>query len=759
MRVAGILFSGENGSGRMGHFNFTTSALRFVTIAATATAFACAGAEISSSSGLSVRVDDKSGNYELTAMRPAWKFSGSIGTSLDDVSTNSGSDALGGYEQIQFKWQRDGKPMTGWVRLHEASGAALFSQTCVEAMAAPPAPFPAFTNLPDLHVFSYGQKTFSPPHFEASQSGGPWLLFDDQTNAAIISPANHFMVASMSGDGHTLVASGGNTNLQNLPAGYAQETLMVLDGGINHTWYEWGHALLALEGAKRPANDADATLKYLGYWTDNGAGYYYNYDADKGYAGTMQALVERYRAEQFPIRYLQLDSWWYYKTTTDANGKAGKPKKSEKLPEGEWNRYGGLLEYKAHPFVFPEGLAAFDKKIGLPLVTHNRWIDPTSPYVQHYKISGVAAVDPKWWDDIASYLKESGIATYEQDWLDRIYIYSPAFSREAGVGEAFLDNMSRACRERGITMQYCMPLPCHFLQGSRYSNLTTIRTSGDRFNKDRWNDFLYTSRMASALGIWPWTDVFMSTERDNVLLATLSAGPVGIGDLMGHETKTNIFQSVRADGVIVKPDAPMVPMDASYLADAKKEAGPLLASTFTEHDGVRTEYVFAWNRPGKPAGNVHLNLAEFGARGPAYVYDYFSGSAKRVEAGADFSALLAENATAFYVIAPVGKSGIAFLGDADKFVGTGRQRIDLLRDEPGKLGVGVLFAQNENSVTLHGFAASAPKAVVTGGTAGEVHYDKATGHFTVEVKVAAEKALDTYASDPVRRETVVLETK
>ena len=204
--------------------------------------------------------------------------------------------------------------------------------------------------------------------------------------------------------------------------------------------------------------------------------------------------------EQIPIRYLQLDSWWYYKSTTDPDGQPGKEKKSNKLPAGEWNRYGGLLEYKAHTDLFPNGLDAFQKSIGLPLVTHNRWIDPASPYHQQYKISGIAAVDPKWWDHIADYMKSSGIVTYEQDWLDRIYTYSPAFSSNVETGEAFLDNMARACEEQGITIQYCMPYPCYFLQGSRYANLTTIRTSGDRFNTNHWNDFLYTSRLAASHG-------------------------------------------------------------------------------------------------------------------------------------------------------------------------------------------------------------------------------------------------------------------
>src|SRR5208282_2429220 len=149
--------------------------------------------------------------------------------------------------------------------------------------------------------------------------------------------------------------------------------------------------------------------------------------------------------------------------------------------------------------------------------------------------------------------------------------------------------------------------PCYFMQGCRYDNLTTIRTSDDRFEPARWNDFLYTSRLASALGIWPWADVFMSDETNNLLLATLSAGPVGIGDMLGAENGPNLFQAVRRDGVIVKPDAPIVPLDQCYIADANQQPSPLVASTFTQQGGRKTSYVFAFNRSGTAADQVRFS--------------------------------------------------------------------------------------------------------------------------------------------------------
>ena len=708
--------------------------------------------------GLSLQLDAAKGMYELKLDHLNWVLGGSVPGPIANVKTGQGEDALGRYEQTAFSWNEAQIPLTGFIRVYRDRQLVVFSQTCGTALDLPPSAFPDFTNIPaGLNVFSHGLRTFAPPQFAASASSTPWLLFDDSANSCIISPASHFMVASMVGDGKNRVASGFNPNLRGLPAGFTQATLLAFGPGINRTWQSWGRALLELQSAKRPANDADLVLKYLGYWTDNGAGYYYNFDADKGYAGTLIALAARYRQEQIPLHYLQLDSWWYYKTTTNPDGSPGHEQKSKKYPASEWNRYGGTLAYTAHTNLFPQGLPAFEREVGLPLITHARWIDPESPYRKEFKSSGLVITDPFWWDQTAAYLKSSGVVNYEQDWLDRIYKYSPAFASNVDMAEAFLDNMARSCAAQGISLQYCMPYAAYFMQGSRYPNLTTIRTSDDTFTFARWNDFLYTSQLGACLGIWPWTDVFKSSETGNVLLATLSAGPVGIGDIIGRETKTNILQAVRADGVIVKPDMPLVPLDRSYLADAHKVPAPLIASTHSQHGDITTTYVVAINRLKTKGGDVNFNLEELGINGPAYVFNYFSGAVEKLDAGGAFTAPLATNNYAFYIIAPVGRSGIAFLGDRNKFASTGSQRIAAWHEANGRLNVEVTLAENEEAVTFHGYAASKPAVSVGGGTPEALAYDTASGYFSV--KLTPNGPVDRSGSDPVRHLSVNLQLK
>ncbi len=248
-------------------------------------------AEIHSPAGLSARVDEPTGAYELVATNFDWHFAGSLGGAVKNATVNHGQDSLGAYEEISLAWNDGLLPMSGRIRLYDAKPLARFFDRCGAATEMPPSPFPSFTHLPaNLHRFSYRQDTFAPPQFAANDCSTPWLLFDDQADALVISPASHLMVASLLGDGERTMASGFNPQLRNLPAGFEQQTLMAFGRGINQTWDAWGRTLTGLEGATRPGNDADRVLKYFGYWTDNGAFYYYNYDLDLGYAGTLAAL-------------------------------------------------------------------------------------------------------------------------------------------------------------------------------------------------------------------------------------------------------------------------------------------------------------------------------------------------------------------------------------------------------------------------------------------------------------------------------------
>lgn len=721
----------------------------------------------SAKTGVSVQLDETTGAYRVTATNPAWSFAGSLGVAASAVHTTEGQDGAGTYQQIEFNWQAGPAPMRGVIRLYRENPLVLFQYTYLQASSTPTVAFPRFTAIPDeptptqenLFHFSYAKTTRAPAQFLLGQYSTPWLLFDGKANAMVISPASNFFLASMQGDGINLMASGLNGKLDSVPAGFTQKTLMVIAPGIRNAWDIWGHGLTGISGKKRPGNESDVILKYLGYWTDNGATYYYKFDPKLGYAGTLEAVAAQYRKEKIPVHYMQLDSWWYDKAYDGM---------SPDDHTGKWDGHRGTMLYEANSQLFPNGLKAFQQSIGMPLAVHGRWISRNSPYMKNYNFVGLAPVDSRWWNKIADYMAANGVVMYEQDWNDYIN-YQSGFQRTLSTGDEFYGGMASSSNHHNITMQYCGGLPSSYLQGSLYSNLTTTRVSDDRFGRPRWQDFLYTSQLAYAVGAWPWTDVYLSHETDNILLSTLSAGPVGIGDALGAVNRTNIFKAVRADGVIVKPDVPIMPLDRMYVAgaeDTKMVAHgkssdppipPMIGSAWTNEnaDGsLRTAYVFAFSRTGRVHETVHFTPKEAGSEGPAYVYDYFNHLVSRVGKGQEFQVEIAPEGVGYYVVAPIGPSGIALFGDKGKFVSMGRQRIASVTENPHSVTVEVLFAPGEDSIELFGAAAVKPTVSANKGSVGAVSFTKDNEMFSVRISPDNHVSAETVDGDPVRRVTV-----
>lgn len=787
------------------------------------------------------------GDWQVSFAKPDWTFAGTVGTAATGIATTSGHDPLGAYTETTFAYQADGAKKAA-IRTYAAAPIVIFTDTYVDA-ATNTSAFPAVATYPALpHKLSH-QGCFGHYQFNsfAEAADSPWLFFDDNGDTFTISAANHFQQAETTMAGNGTITAGVLASITDLPAGFTRQTILVAGNGIDTTYRTWGGALTTLGGKKPTASDSGALLNTLGYWTDHGAVYYYTYDTSLGYTGTLQAVADEWAAKKIPLGYLQLDSWWY-----------------PKGPQADWtDNADGEYLYQADPTLFPNGLAAFQQQIGVPLVTHARWLTATSPYRTEYQTSGNVVTDPRFWQHTMSYLRDAGVVVYEQDWL--CSNAQPDYNLTDP--DAFFDNMAHNAAAENLTMQYCMALPRDYLQSTRYGNLTTIRVSDDRFEPTKWDAFLYDSQLASALGVWPWCDVFMSAEITNLLLANLSAGPVGVGDGLGQVSAANLAQVARTDGVIVKPDVPIVPTEATYLADAAGTNPAMVAATHVQHDnGLRYAYVFAYgrqlsapggayqaetatlsgaiaahdntgytgtgyadyqhasgdyvqwtvqvasageyvlawryangdtaNRPlaitvdntdagtlpfapttgwaswayqsmtvaltagthtiratatGTSGGNIdYLDITtgtpaqpsqaasftpqELGITAPAYVYDYFAETGTLLPAGGRANVAVADGS--YWIVAPVGRSGIAFLGDAGKFVAHGVKRIPQLSDN-GALRVTVQFAPGEGPVTLHGHAATQPHAIATSGRISASTYDPTTKRFTLTVTAAA----------------------
>src|SRR5438045_3524361 len=52
--------------------------------------------------GVSVKIDDAKGSYDIVREKPAQRFSGSIGAELERVMQGGGQDELGKFESVSF---------------------------------------------------------------------------------------------------------------------------------------------------------------------------------------------------------------------------------------------------------------------------------------------------------------------------------------------------------------------------------------------------------------------------------------------------------------------------------------------------------------------------------------------------------------------------------------------------------------------------------------------------------------------------------
>ena len=648
----------------------------------------------------------RDGGYAVTVASIHVAFTGRLNATPSSVIGGRGSDSIGAYAGLTAEYNTAGTRRLASIRVYDARPLALFATRYVDA-AANTDPFPVLTSVPALPFhMGYGDSGFAPPTFVNPGVQGPYTAFDAAGDTFTVSPAANYMVAAQTRAGDA-IAGGIDASIARLPAGFAHATLLAAGRGINATMGAWGGGILALGKGAPVTSTSSVVLNRLGYWTDNGAAYYYAHAPGQNYEQTLPAMRSEFADKGVPLGYMQLDSWWYMKA-----------------------RDNGLYRYAADPHLLPGGLAGLQGGLDLPLVTHSRWLSSDSPYRLQFPISNNVPISRSYYDAILSDTSAAGAVMYEQDWLSL-----QARPRETLTdAPALLQAMATGAADNGQTVQLCMAEPRHFLEASRWPAITTARVSYDRFHPANWDAFLYTSQLATDVGVWPWSDVFMSSETDNLLLATLSAGIVGVGDPEGRVNAANLLHSVRGDGVIVKPDTPIVPLDSSFLADAiaasaHSAPGPMVAATRTDHGGGMVGAdVVAYARGGTTP--YSFSPADVGIPGDAYVYDYFAKKGVIVGAGQTYTGDAA-GGLRYDIAVPVGRSGIAFLGATGNFASLGRARINAAADD-GRVHTTVAFTATERSVTLSGYSPSRP-AVMADGHKVATRWDSGTGIFSADI--------------------------
>ncbi|HTX06426.1 MAG TPA: hypothetical protein VMD06_11420 [Steroidobacteraceae bacterium] len=646
---------------------------------------------------------DGSGAYEVRCRDSRCSLAGKLSEKPALITRSSGADELGPWREVDARTDLE----QAAIRVYESHPIVLFSDKRLRPDRNADV-FPSFEALPSgLMKLGFRVDTFAPHEFGSLGAEGPWVLFDQARKTMVLAPADHFLVADMRDAPGNVDVGGIDPTIAALPAGFRHRTLLVLGNGIGATLDAWGRALQVLNGKKPVSNEADVMLRKFGYWTDNGAAYYYHFVPSLGYEGTLLAVRDAYRKLGVAAAYMELDSWWYPKE--QGNSLAAMAVNGETV-------------YRANPQLFPQGLRAFHEQLGLPFVVHARWVAEDSPYRREYRMSRNVVLSPAFWSGTASYLHDSGVTVYEQDWLNdnarpAINLTDP---------RQFLGNMAHAMGKDGVAVEYCMELPGYLLASTRYQDVEAARVAGDRLEPSKWTDFLYGSALAHAVGLWPWSDVFLSKELPELILSTLSAGPVGVGDALGQIDASNLKRAMRSDSVLLKPDVPAQPLDAVYVSDAQGSEAPMIAAT---RSGDERE-VFAYPRA-QGEQEAEVSLRELGISGPAYEWDWVRQKGRRIAAGGSFQ-MSFQDGWAYAVVTPIGSDHIALLGDTAKIVPLARERFPRVTNARYARVV-VAYAPGEEAVTLTGYAPRRPTVRAIRGRVGPFGYSPATHLFHVAV--------------------------
>ena len=415
---------------------------------------------------------------------------------------------------------------------------------------------------------------------KTGMSGGPLVLFNltdqGQNDAIIISPFSQFMSTSLSRN-EKILEYGFLGSIRSIPLNSTNSLIIYYSSkGINKLVEEWGKTMQIAFNRTNINRLNDLTINYLGYYTDNGAYYYYHTEKEMNYQETIIKIKENIT---LPIHYIQLDSWWYYRGLGD-----------------------GVKQWIARTDIFPDGLSGLSKQINhLPLAAHNRYWSLDTIYADKYhfiidksNMKSLPLGNDSFWIDLFNQSSSNwNLILYEQDWMNHQTIDFIPLREDIYLGRQWLLSMGNAAEQFNINIQYCMSLPRHGLQALEINRVTQARVSDDYYihivqHISQWNIGI-SSMFVNALGMAPFKDVFWSNEIEpgspykstakeplpdrEILIATLSTGPVVFGDGINYIDMIRILKCCRQDGLILKPSRPLTMID-------------LLISDWAQNNGI-----------------------------------------------------------------------------------------------------------------------------------------------------------------------------
>lgn len=445
-------------------------------------------------------------------------------------------------------------------------------------------------------------------------------------------------------------------------------------------------------------------------------------------ADTLIAVQKSLAAAGVPVRYYQLDAFWYY-----AQGPDWKLCAEDWIPEPQLFPNGlaalsrsmssplqkdgmGMMLYLLYPtsfFILPSSYNHSIKRlIGrsryIPEVCANnsyssnftfyksfQWIPTTGP---------IALVSAPESEQFYGALFDWGLANgamvaFEIDFMDYQLLQFPVLLQNVGLAEQWQVGIGAAAQARNLSVQLCMEVPAELMTTLLSDSITNARGSGDGGTDVA--GFAASSLLMSTLGISPFTDNFFSgvgkdggkSAHLRTALAIMSRGPVGFGDEVGKFNATLLKRTCTADGVLLQPSETAVQLDSpNYCADGCHSLVTSTVSRIKVDDHIWTfGIIMAFSaQPGvTPMPSSQVRFAELPAlvsSGHDYMYWRLDDPAcasggdvqsclQTIDAGHPAHIVDSESSgLAIFLVAPV-MQGWVLLGEVSKLVPISEDRI------------------------------------------------------------------------------------
>ncbi|MHA1784505.1 MAG: hypothetical protein ACTSVE_04865 [Candidatus Helarchaeota archaeon] len=677
---------------------------------------------------------------------------------LKEKSEREGNDRIGKYHLLNLKWQFEDlkiEIITNFY-LYEETSYIIFEQYFPVELKdietgnfkTPITYFPCFENKsPNKRILTYKNAIFFPPSRKIDSNMAPVAFFDDECNTFLLCSMNNFLVSYIHQNKKTREISGSlNGELKEIPANYSQRFILYFNKGINESFEKMGNLLLKFHDSKRKSPYDCPTLKYLGYWTDNGAYYYYRTEKGLNYEETILKLNEYFDQEQIPIKYIQLDSWWYKKA-------AGVIFRALFfLPVN------GCYLWEPREKIFSKGMKALQERVKKPFCCHARWFASTSPYVKQYDfeindnlIKWGLPDSQEFWNDLMTEAKSWNLQTYEQDWMNNQYKAFKTCRNNVSRARRWLYHMASAAQKQGITIQYCMANPGMILHSIEFPSVTHARTSND-YNSRLPKKFYYpcftqANIFIKMVGIWPSKDNFFSTTGPSLfyrekypvletLLSCLSGGVVGPADKIGFLNKELLMKTCRSDGVLLKPDRPLTPIDLMFVPNRKY----YLNSTESVKNSLKWEYILVMNIWPRRVKDKSFTLRDFGIENERVLYDFHNKILRKINIDEPIVQYLKKNQHAYYIAAPIFENKISFIGNPEKFITCSNLQFPMVIYENGQLIIKINELK-EHEISLLFYTKTKPgKLDIEGANILTEHYNEPNKKYEIRIKMQEEKA-------------------